>query len=302
MRYAAMVEAEDNKVGQEIAPPVTGAAASPEPNTSETPSFLRRSNFSRLPPPTSNNPSAGLSPIVSRKPLQFAGKGLSHLVQGLREMEEEREEDEWDMLREIEAEQEAANFQVPQSQATQENSRPYKKKGQKRTTRRVIMRPVAPRPKPRPSSTLEPVDEDSGSDDELVAVPETQLPAGSEVVDDTQKQDDPADDVASLHTISDPESDAEEPDVDSDDGPEYGETSKPLARAKSFSERIKEAVSMSKPQLKEEPPKALAAPDKEEKVPKTRMIKANSQAHTNYRSLKIHHRGGSRGRGRFRRS
>lgn len=302
MRFAAMVEAEDNKVGQEMAPPVTGAAASPEPNPSETPSFLRRYNFNKLSAPKSNKSSAGLSPIASRKPVQFAGKGLSHLVQGLREMEEEREDDEWDMLREIEAEQEAASFQFPQSQTTQENHRPYKKKGQKRTTRRVIMRPVAPRPKSRPSTALEPVEEYPESDDELVAVPETQLPAGSEVVDDThEKGDDLADDVASLHTISEPESDPEEPDADSDDDPEYGEPSKPLARARSFSERIKEAVSMCKPQPKEEPPKALPAPDKEEKAPKARMIKANSQAHTNYRSLKIHHRGGSRGRGRFRR-
>jgi hypothetical protein len=214
-------------------------------------------------------------------------------------MEEERDDDEWDMLREIEAEHEAANFQVPQSQAVPENPRLYKKKGQKRTTRRVIMRPVAPRPKPRSNPTLAPVEEGAESDDELVAVPETQLPAGSEVIDDTyEKEGDAADDVASLHTISDPESDPE-PDVESDDDPEYGETSKPLARAKSFSERIKEAVSMTKPQPKEEPVKAPPAPEKEEKAPKPRMIKANSQTHTNYRSLKIHHRGG--GRGRFRR-
>jgi hypothetical protein len=301
MRYAAMVEKDDDKADQENAAPVIGLAASPEPNTSETPSFLRRSNFNRLPPPTSNNQGVGLSPIASRKPLQFAGKGLSHLVQGLRAMEEEREDDEWDMLQELEAEQEAANFQVPETQAVQENHRPYKKKGQKRTTRRVIMRPVAPRPKTRPNPTLAPVEEDPESEDDLVAVPETQLPAGSEVVDETYNEEHASDDVASLHTISDPESDGEEPDVDSDDDPEYGETSKPLARAKSFSERIKEAVSMSKPQAKEEPVNAPPAQKKEEKAPKTRMIKANSQAHTNYRSLKIHHRGGSRGAGRFRR-
>lgn len=301
MRYAAMVEKDDDREDQEIARPVIEAPASPEANTSETPSFLRRANFNRLPPPTSNDQSAGLSPIASRKPLQFAGRGLSHLVQGLREMEEEREDDEWDMLREIEAEQEAANFQVPQSQGMPENQRPYKKKGQKRTTRRVIMRPVAPRPKPRPNSTLPPVEEYPESDDELVAVPETQLPAGSEVVDDTYNGEDAGDGVASLHTMSEPESDPEEPDADSDDDPEYGEPSGPLARAKSFSERIREAVSMSKPPPKEEPLKGAPALEKEEKAPKTRMIKANSQAHTNYRSLKIHHRGGSRGHGRFRR-
>ncbi|KAJ5153124.1 DNA replication regulator sld2 [Penicillium canariense] len=302
MRYAAMVENEDDRLGQENAPPIIEAATSPQPNPSETPSFLRRSNFGRLAPPNSNQQSAGLSPIASRKPLQFAGRGLSHLVQGLRAMEEEREDDEWDMLREIE-EQEAASFQVPESQPVQENYRPYKKKGQKRTTRRVIMRPVAPRPKARPSPAAAPVEEDSGSDDERAAVPETQLLAISEEVDNVrEKEQDAANNMGALHTMSDLESDpGAELDIDSDYDPEYDDKPKPFARAKSFSERIKEAVSMAKPQVKEAPSKATSVPEKEDKPPKPRMIKANAQSHTNYRSLKIHHRGGSRGHGRFRR-
>lgn len=294
MRYAAMVEAEDEKAEHQNAPHQSASAASPEPNPSETPSFLRRSNFGRLPPPKHND-SVGLSPIASRKPVQFAGRGLSHIVQGLRAMEEERNDDEWDMLREIEAEQEAAEMNAPENYyAVEQKGKPYKKKGQKRTTRRVIMRPVAPRPKSKPEASA-PVDD---SDDELATVPETQLAAGAKGGDEQQEIEIP-DDVASLHSISGAESDFDsEPDADSDVDPEFGERPKPMARAKSFSERIKEAVGFM-PKSKEPPAKA-PAPEKEEKEENKKVKKVNPQAHANYRSLKIH-RGRGRGGGRFRR-
>lgn len=307
MRYAAMVEAEDEKAAPGNVPQEPATAASPDPNPSETPSFLRRSNSGRFPPPTNNNDSSGLSPIASRKPLQFAGRGLSHLVQGLRAMEEEREEDDWDVLREIEAEQEAANVEVPDSQyPVGQTQRPYKKKGQKRTTRRVIMRPVAPRPKPRPDSNTATVannERSDESDDELAAVPETQLAAGAKEADVDSHEKEDGSDVASLHTMSDaePHSDAEL-NAESDDDPEYEEKAKPPPRAKSFSERIKEAVSMVKPKSKEPPAKAMQAPQEEEKEKVAKARKVNPEAHANYRSLKIRNRsGGSRGRGRFRR-
>jgi hypothetical protein len=287
MRYAAMVEAEDEKAEQRTASQLA-SARSPEANPSETPSFLRRSNFNRLPPPTRND-NAGLSPIVSRKPVQFAGRGLSHIVQGLRAMEEERVEDEWDMLREIEAEQEAA--MAPEDYYPEQKGKPYKKKGQKRTTRRVIMRPVAPRPKPKPEAA--PIED---SDDELAAVPETQLAANGEEEQDIEIPDD----VASLHSI-DAESDyGTEPDMDSDDDPAFDERPKPLAKAKSFSDRIKEAVGF-RPKAKEAPIKAPEPEEEREKEEKTKPPKkVNPQTHANYRSLKIH-RGRGRGGGRFRR-
>lgn len=302
MRYAAMVEAEDENTAPGDHSRNTATAGSPEPKPSETPSFLRRTNTGRYPPPTANNDTSGLSPIASRKPRQFAGRGLSHIVQGLRAMEEERMDDDWDVMREIEEEQEAASFQIPESQPAQENSRPYKKKGQKRTTRKVNMRPVVPRPKPRPDPNASTIDEESASEDELTAVPETQLPAG--VHGDSNLPDDShGEDVASLHAMSDPDVDSQpELDADSDEDPEYN--AKPaLGRAKSFSERIKEAVSMAKPATKDPPAKDQSmkppqAPDEEGKKPKPR--KVNPQTHANYRSLKIGNRG-SRGGGRFRR-
>ncbi|KAJ5594200.1 uncharacterized protein N7459_000408 [Penicillium hispanicum] len=306
MRYAAIVEAEDENEARKNAPQESAPPEPAEPHPSETPSFLRRSNSGRFPPPAANNDSAGLSPIASRKPRQFAGRGLSHIVQGLRAMEEEREDDDWDVLREIEAEQEAASFQVPETQHPAEGHRPYKKKGQKRTTRRVNMRPVISRPKPKQDPYAGVVDEDE-SDDELAAVPETQIPAASKEAELNApgklnapgNNDDGDGDIASLHTISEPDLDSGVGvDADSGDDPEYDDKPKPPARAKTFSERIKEAVSMARPKAKEPAPQAAPVPEPAEKKPRARKI--NPEAHANYRSLKIGNRG-SRGHGRFRR-
>ncbi|KAJ5692468.1 hypothetical protein N7462_001891 [Penicillium macrosclerotiorum] len=299
MRYAAMVEADDQKATTQNASQIAYPAGSPEPNPSETPSFLRRSNSGRYPAPSATNESSGLSPIASRKPIQFAGRGLSHLVQGLRFMEEEREDDEWDILQEIEAEQEAAMFQAPETQSAAQDSQPYKKKGQKRTTRRMNMRPVISRPKPQPDLNAVPDESDSESDDKPATVPETQLPTGSEIIDESETKENGATyGSAPLHSIADPELGSDgETDIDSDGDPEYGEKSKPLPRAKSFSERIKEAVSIVRLKPKEVSVKAPQSAPEEQKKPGR---KISAQAHANYRSLKINNRG-SRGRGRFRR-
>ncbi|KAJ6114689.1 hypothetical protein N7486_000467 [Penicillium sp. IBT 16267x] len=300
MRYAAMVEAEDKNIVQENNPQETEAADSRHSNPSGTPSFLRRSKSGRYPAPTTNE-EPGLSPIASRRPRQFAGRGLSHLVKGLREMEEERMEDEWDMLRVIEAEQEGFHFEVPESQGpVADKQQPYKKKGQKRTTRRVNIRPAISKPKKQEELYPDLYEE---SDDELAAVPETQIPEVPKEVPNTHGEDkEDHDDVASLHSISEPGSDYEgDTDVDSDRDPEYGEKAKLPPRSKSFSERIKEAVLMAKPTATEAPAKPSAKPEEPEKEKKPRDRKINPQAHANYRSLKIRNRGGTRGGGRFRR-
>jgi hypothetical protein len=224
-------------------------------------------------------------------------------------MEEDRMEDDWEVMREMEEEAEAeqaAKNQVEDSQNPEVN-RKYKKKGQKRTTRRVIMRPVVNQPKPKQQPA--PAEEDyfSGSDDELAGVPETQQATGTNDAndgwDDVPSDIERAEEDAAAPNMSEPEPDTEaEFEPDSDDDPGFGERPKPVSRTKSFSERIKEAISSSTAKPKEQaclgkPPKT-AAP--EEKKPHAR--KVNPQAHANYRSLKIGNRGGSRGRGgRFRR-
>ncbi|KAJ5372494.1 DNA replication/checkpoint protein [Penicillium concentricum] len=303
MRYAAIVEAEDDADAQKMNLLNPTAEISPQEAQSGTPSFLRRSNSGRYPPPNAKHDGPGLSPIVSRKPQRFASKGLTHLVQGLRDMEEDRMEDDWDVMREMEEEaeaEEAAKIQIEDSQAPDVN-RKYKKKGQKRTTRRVIMRPVIHQPKPK--SNPAPAMEDWEHEDEVLAVPETQqLPAANDGWDDVPSDIERADEAASLHTMSEPELDTEaEFDPDSDDDPEFGEQPKPVARPKTFSERIKEAVSSAaKPQEQEPLGKPPKNPSETAEAKKPRGRKIKPEAHANYRSMNIN-RGSSRARGRFRR-
>jgi len=303
MKYAAMVEDEEYRrpfaanvyAAAEAAASVNRRVAGP----GETPSFLRRSNagrsFNTVDPTT-----GGLSPIAARKPPQFVGKGLSALVQGLRDMEEERMEDDMDVLREMEAEQNVMDnnkVDVEDSQAGDgAGQKPYKKKGQKRTTRRVRMKPVIV-PKAQAKST-----EPSGDDDEdeQAAIPETQLQGQSE---NHFSEDDNADD-ASLHSISEPE--LEDSDTDFDE---------PVTKTKSFAEKMKEAISADSKNNKQESsqPSELAKAkakqkekekkDKEkQESSKPRPRKVNPEAHANYRSLKIRNKNTKgRGAGRFRR-
>ncbi|KAL4980638.1 DNA replication/checkpoint protein [Aspergillus desertorum] len=291
----------------------------------ETPSFLRRSTSGLAgPDPT------GLSPIPVRKPQQFVGRGLSQLVQGLRDMEDERLEDEWDVLREIEIEQTGASIDAPDSQvqATDPDARgrAFKKKGQKRTTRLVRMRPVVPaKPtttrsqsqyqslsEPRPQRTAisavgsSDVDELGIDDNDLTAVAETQAD-GPPTAHDAIPAPFEDDDLDSLHSVSEAE-------ADSVSDPDYDADLKPLGKSKSFSEKLKEAIgasgAVSDTKQAQEREKAKAKENEKEKEnidtkakkPSTRTI--NPQAHANYRSLKIRNRGGRAGGrnfGRFRR-
>lgn len=303
MKYAAMVEDEEDR--RPTAANVQAAAAAASANRrvagpGETPSFLRRSNagrsFNAMDPST-----GGLSPIAARKPPQFVGKGLSALVQGLRDMEEERMEDDMDVLREFEAEQDAMDnpeVDVEDSQAGGAAGRkPYKKKGQKRTTRRVRMKPVVV-PKAQTKSTASSGEEE----DEQAAIPETQFQGQSE----THVSEGGDDDDASLHSISEPELE------DSGSDPDFDE---PVTKTKSFAEKMKEAISadsknnpqessQSSEKAKEKAKqKEKEKKDKEkEESAKPRARKVNPEAHANYRSLNIRNKNiKGRGAGRFRR-
>lgn len=314
LRYAAMVEDEEEPkpvgAGSQAAAAAArdkGSASKGVMAGSDTPSFLRRSNPGRSFDPATG----GLSPIAARKPPQFVGRGLSTLVQGLRDMEEERLEEDLDVLREIEADQETVkidNIEMEDNQNATENTgrRPYKKKGQKRTTRRVRMKPVVvSKPQTNTNQSQPPEEENDGetgeSEDELPAIPDTQL---GQTANQLPDQDEDEDDVnASLHTIS-------EPDLDSD--PDYDE---PVTKTKSFSEKMQEAISADP---KNQPQKSSQATDKaakvkekakekekkekekeKEKESKPRARKVNPEAHANYRSLKLGPKGRGRGAGRF---
>ncbi|KAI9820856.1 MAG: DNA replication regulator sld2 [Thelocarpon impressellum] len=90
-------------------------------------------------------------------------RGLSSILANLRQMEDEALDDDMDALREVENEATDANKEVEDDEASEQlgrDGKPLKvwtKKGQKRTTRRVIMRPapskpVAAAPIPLPAS------------------------------------------------------------------------------------------------------------------------------------------------------
>ena len=285
-RYATMMDNRNDAIRREPSPQPSANDAGQGAPESETPAFLRRSNSARY---AASNPNGeGLSPINVRKRPRFVGKGLSALVQGLRDMEEEHLDNELDVLREIEAEQAGMNTEATDSQAVEQDTGPtFKKKGQKRTTRRVRMKPVISKPK-RESQLPASEDEDNTdnvdqSDDELAAVPETQQPGASG--DETNG----VPDAASLHSISEPELDS-----DSD----YEEQSKPPARSKSFSERIRDAIGVVEPPPAEKLEKPQ--PKVKEKQTKPRERKVNPEAHANYRSLKLRNKNSKgRGAGRF---
>ncbi|KAF2720950.1 hypothetical protein K431DRAFT_285218 [Polychaeton citri CBS 116435] len=136
-----------------------------------TPAFLRRS-FPLAPV----DEVAGQDAEKASQPLPFKKRGLvrslSSLIQGLKRQEEKKMDDDWDIMNELEAEGEGTSAEaeeltttlVPDSQTAEGNflhrldnaedsdsdqeqgtevkRKPWKKKGLKRQTRRVIMRPV----------------------------------------------------------------------------------------------------------------------------------------------------------------
>ena len=300
LRYAALVEDvnmpfQDSRNVNDNDRDAKTANGNTSPN--ETPSFLRRSS--------SNLASEGpnISPTAVRKPTPFVGKGLTALVKGLREMEKDRTQDDWDVLNEIEAEQRHGNVQVGDSQVqvgeNASTTRPSKKKGQKRTTRRVKMKPVISKPKPRQAPLLND-DVESHDDDELAAIPETQDPhhnALENLTKGTMEQDEDRCAYASLPSSSS-DIDSQLDFGDDSDDPEYADSEqkkkeklqvaatspKPDSNSKSCGQRAK--ASKTRPA------------EEKEKGKKPRARKVNAEAHTNYRSLKIRNKGSKR---RFRR-
>lgn len=169
-----------------------GASSSKRLN-SNTPAFLKRSF------PMASIDEEGAEPPAARHPFKKRGlvRSLSSIIQGLKKQEDERMDEEWDILRDIEEEQEdggadkrkepskvivqdsqAAEMPLGPDQAPlsdveeagekETGRKPWKKKGLKRQTRRVNMKPVLHRAK-----KADEVDEFDASEAEIV--PETQL-------------------------------------------------------------------------------------------------------------------------------
>lgn len=142
------------------------------------------------------------SPVAIRKLPKAAGRGLSALVRGLREMEDEGLDEELDMLREMESESVPRNHLHQPKVLVKDSQRPdmplgpdddlesdedgveraddgkgrdgkplkvWKKKGQKRTTRRVLMKPNTAKWRPEPAWKV-----GQANGDEVDGVAETQ--------------------------------------------------------------------------------------------------------------------------------
>ena len=277
----------------------------------DTPEFLRRDS-QRLFPPRPPLQTVGengeekelgdllASPIAVRLPPRpLIGRGLSALVKGLRKMEEDQADEDLDMLREMEAEEEAGttittatkkqktlvlDSQVVAPNPTTETELPlgadgdngesseeddegakeglgrdgkplkvWKKKGQKRTTRKVNIKPNTAKWKPEPEWKAGKDAEDEEADLES-QVPETQLrPQG------TANDAENGDEVSCLGE-------------ESDDGGEK--------RKKKISIAAKDK---------------MASRGKEAKKPK----KVAATAHANFRALKIKNKNSKAKKGRF---
>jgi len=164
-----------------------------------TPSFLRRISMPMA--PIDEDDDNAMLPPRRRKPIS---RSFSSLVQDLRNQEEERMDDEWDILNELEAEEngglppkkQAEQVQVadsqlvvmplgpdraPESESEEEvalgnNGLPrkvYKKKGLKRQTRRANIKPVLNKPKKAADLEDKGGSDDGENNDEAVA--ETQV-------------------------------------------------------------------------------------------------------------------------------
>ncbi|KAI1851265.1 hypothetical protein JX266_003340 [Neoarthrinium moseri] len=259
-----------------------------------TPAFLRRAP---LPPVDEDGKYVSPRPLrLPRKPLV---RGLSSVVASLRKMEEEKLDDDLEALREMENDAEPSeapkvvqpkameDVLIPDNQAPQllggfddegrfdsdpeeqrgrdgQPLRVFKKKGQKRTTRKVNMRPTRAR---RPQQSLEDMPSDI-EEETSDTVPETQY-------DSTKIGD------------SDPVDLGSGSDFSGSDG--EGEEEKPKKKTKT-AKKTEKAVKVTKDE-KENPIKKAAK-------------KVNAMAHANFKRLKLRNNGAKGGPGfgsRFRR-
>ena len=161
----------------------------------DTPAFLRRDSqrADMGNENVSEDEGVSWSPVAIRKPPKAAGRALSALVRGLRAMEDEDLDEELDALREMESESASRNSLEQPKVLDNHSQRPdmplgpdggleseedgvkyaydgkgrdgkslkvWKKKGQKRTTRRVLMKPNTAEWKPEPAWKVDQADRD----------------------------------------------------------------------------------------------------------------------------------------------
>ena len=180
----------------------------------DTPTFLRRDSqkawIERQAKEGEDNEEASWSPVAVRRRPKLIGRGLSALVEGLRDMEDEKLDEEMEILREFEAGEgstdKSTTVRKPPTVAVEDSQvfdmplgpdgaeasdddddndnkliesrgrggkplRVWKKKGQKRTTRKANIRPNNTKWKPEPEWKAA----DGDAVDETTLIAETQV-------------------------------------------------------------------------------------------------------------------------------
>ena len=212
----------------------------PKLNFDDTPAFLRRNSQRALVFGGKENADplseTSWSPVAVRKRPMLAGRGLSALVKGLRDMEDDRLDEDLGALREMGATNDNCSKPQEPKILVQDSQRPdmplgpdvgleseddaddknegkgrdgkplkvWKKKGQKRTTRKITMKPNVGKWKPEP---IWKGGEDSGEVEDKILVNDTQnieeLNARSPKLDDEGASD--KEDGVSIPAIEDKE-------------------------------------------------------------------------------------------------
>ena len=328
---------------------VNGAADIDLPALDATPAYLKRScsfkdrllsvsasatgttKFQKM-----NLPSPSSIPIgpPTLRRYKSGPKPLSEIVRGLRQMEDEQHDDDLDALREMEDAQ--VNVLVENSQAAEtgagvengsmepgaeareENKVPtkvWRKKGQKRTTRRANMRPVKMKPKKENQWVAEDSESENGVGSEVVEETQQVVKGVQEALNDGERQyldetlsshaERPQDStklVKDLNNDSASGSSSEfEDDSDHDELDDYEERTESKKCGKRIRNNDSEAKTTKSAREKgKNKDKDTDTADKA-KQKKRPTINPNAVSHQNFRSLKIRNKNSKAkgGRGRF---
>ena len=253
-----------------------------------TPSFLRRGNLLAVVDEDEDHEATPRPAPWQRRSL---GRSLSSMIQSIKKQEDERLDEEAEIMREMEMEAdgiiapprksmasailvEDSQVQMPLGpdrgiESDEEDGaadnlgrdgqplKVWKKRGQKRTTRRVIMRPNLA--KPKPETVPQPLEDDS---EEEEGVAETQQPAEVGAGDHDN-------------------------DFSEDDGSEYASDCSHTPKKRKTQSKKSTAASTSQ-----------AKTEEKEGTVKKAVRKVKATAHANYRRLKIKSKGGARNGGK----
>lgn len=344
----------------------TSRRALDPPSADETPAFLKRYSQPTCVLPDDASRGDGLefdiqaiswTPVKPRPGPRTAGKRLSALVRGLREMEEEKLDEELDILRELEDGGNArpalkfnkvpepfnvADSQIPEMPLgadganlintdgeddyiepekpgrgrSEREGKPWKKKGQKRTTRKFTLRPVRAAWKPEPkwkvsSDTSEDEEPEDGEGEreegEISTIAETQIShIAIAIPPDPSIMDDLLDDDKENRDNADTEAEAEAgfepkptrlPSLSSDDDTAAAAAAGRRKKAK-IQKKGKEEAAGEDPHPQPQPQPQTRKSNPKKKPTKTN-ASASAYAHANFRALKLRNRN-SRGQGRGR--